>query len=66
MIQTDDQTLMAQQCVGKLRGILLEAGKVHSPEDYSKMAAPILLEIQQRDQGILDYLSREIEHPLAS
>ena len=58
--------LLAQQCIGNLRRILLEARKVHSSADYSRMAAPILLEIQQRDQEILQYLSRDMEQPLAS
>ena len=66
MIQTDDQMLLAQQCVGNLRRILLEARKVHSQRDYTRMAEPILLEIQQREQEILEYLSGSLEQPLAS
>ena len=30
------------------------------------MAQPILLEIQQREQEILEYLSRDLEQPMAS
>ena len=66
MIQTDDQMLLAQQSVGNLRTILLEARKVHSRQDYTRMAEPILLEIQQREQEILEYLSRDLEQPIAS
>ena len=66
MIQTDDQMLLAQQCIGNLRRILLEARKVHSPQDYARMAAPILLEVQQREQDILEYLSGYLEQPVAS
>ena len=66
MIQTDDEMLLAQQCVGNLRRVLLEARKVHSQPDYTRMAEPILLEIQQREQEILEYLSRDLEQPLAS
>ena len=58
--------LLAQHCVGNLRRILLEARKVHSQRDYIRMAAPILLEIQQREQEILEYLSRDLEQPIAS
>lgn len=58
MIQTDDQMLLAQQCVGNLRRVLLEARKVHPQQDYTRMAEPILLEIQQREQEILEYLTR--------
>jgi len=56
VIETDDQMLLAQQCTHNLRAILLEARKVHSPEDYSRMAEPILLEIQPREQEIIEYL----------
>ena len=66
MIQTDDQMLLAQQCVANLRRILLEARKVHSRQDYTRMAEPILLEVQQREQEILEYLSRDVEQPVAS
>jgi hypothetical protein len=66
MIQTDDQMLLAQQSVGNLRRVLLEARKVHSRQDYIRMAEPILLEIQQREQEILEYLSSDLEQPIAS
>ena len=66
MIQTDYQMLLAQECVANLRRILLEARKVHSRQDYTRMAEPILLEIQQREQEILEYLSRDVGQPLAS
>jgi hypothetical protein len=58
--------LLAQQCIGNLRRILLEARKVHSPQDYVRMAEPILLEVQQREQEIFEYLSGDLEQPLAS
>jgi hypothetical protein len=66
VIQTDEQMLLAQQCIGNLRRILLDARKVHSRQDYSRMAEPILLEIQQREQEILEYLSSNWEQPVAS
>ena len=49
--------LLAQQCIANLRKILLEARRVHSRQDYARMAEPILLEVQQREQQILEYLS---------
>ena len=61
MIQTDDQMLLAQQCVSNLRKVLLEARKVHSRQDYVRLAEPILLEVQQREQEILEYLSGDLE-----
>jgi hypothetical protein len=66
VIQTDDQVLLAQQCVANLRRILLEARKVHSARDYLRLSEPILLEVQQREQEILEYLSGSLEQPLAS
>ena len=66
MIQTDEQMLLAQQCIANLRQILMAARKVHSRQDYARMAEPILLEVQQREQEILEYLSRDLEQPLAS
>jgi hypothetical protein len=66
MIRTDDQMLLAQQCVANLRRILLEARKVHSRQDYARMAEPILLEVQQREQEILEYLSCDVEQPVAT
>ena len=66
MIQTDDQMLLAQQCIANLRRVLLEARKVHSRQDYARMAEPILLEVQQREQEILEYLSGDLEPRVAS
>jgi hypothetical protein len=65
VIQTDDQMLLAQQRIGNLRLILLEARKVHSRQDYTRMAEPILLEVQQREQEIFEYLSSDLEQPVA-
>ena len=66
MIQTDDQMLLAQQSIANLRRILLEARKVHSRQDYARMAEPVLLEVQQREQEILEYLSGDLEPRVAS
>ena len=66
MIRSDDQMLFAQECVANPRSILLEARKVHSRQDYARMAQPILLEVRHREQEILKYLSRDLEQPVAS
>ena len=66
MIQTEDQMLLAQQCIANLRRVLLEARRVHSRQDYARMAEPILLEVQQREQEILEYLSGDLEPRVAS
>jgi hypothetical protein len=43
----------------------LKARKAHSRQDYARMAEPILLEVQQREQEILEYLARDLEQPVA-
>jgi hypothetical protein len=57
VIETDEQTALAERCASNLRDVLLKARKVHPPQDYARLAAPILLEVQQREQEILECLS---------
>ncbi len=58
MIVNDQQLQVAQTAVENLQRVLLAARKVHSPHEYRSMSAPILLELQQREQEILAYLSQ--------
>ena len=58
MIQNDKQLEMAQQAIANLQKVLLQARGVHSAPEYRAMSEPILLEIQQREQEILVYLSQ--------
>jgi hypothetical protein len=58
MIQNDEQLLKAQQSIINLQKVLLELRKVHSKQEYRAISEPILLEIQQREQDILEYLSK--------
>ncbi len=58
MIENDDQLKVAQKAVENLQHVLVAARKVHSQQEYRLMSAPILLELQQREQEILSYLSR--------
>ena len=58
MIQNDEQLLKAQQSIINLQKVLLELRKVHSKQEDRAMSEPILLEIQQREQDILEYLSK--------
>jgi hypothetical protein len=65
VIHNDDELAVAQQAVFNLQRILLEARKVHTPQEYRAMSEPILLEIQQREQAILSYLSEApVEAPV--
>jgi hypothetical protein len=57
MIETDEHMQVAQQAAANLKNVLPEARKVHSPQDYLRLSALILLEIQQREQEILGYVS---------
>lgn len=55
MIRNDEQLMTAQKAVENLQKVLLEARKVHSNAEYRALSEPVLLEIQQREQDILDY-----------
>lgn len=58
MINNDHQLKVAQQTVENLQHVLLAARKIHNPREYRLMSAPILLELQWREQKILEYLTR--------
>jgi hypothetical protein len=58
MIENDEQLTVAQEAVRNLQQVLLAARKVHTAAEYRAMSEPILLELQQREQEILMYLSR--------
>jgi hypothetical protein len=48
---------VAQKTVENLQHVLLAARKAHNPQEYRLMSAPILLELQRREQEILEYLT---------
>lgn len=58
MIENDHQLKVAQEAIENLQETLLAARKVHNPKEYRLMSAPILLELQRREQEIFEYLSR--------
>jgi hypothetical protein len=58
MIDNDHQLKTAQKAVENLQQVLLAARKVHSHQEYRLMSVPILLELQRREQEILEDLSR--------
>lgn len=58
MIENDEQLKVAQKAVQNLHQVLLAARKVHNQQEYQLMSTPILIELQQREQEILAYLSR--------
>ena len=57
MIRNDEQLKKAQEAVRNLEIILEKARKVHNPTEYRSMSEPILIELQQRENDIIQYLS---------
>ena len=57
MIKNDEQLKKAQETVKNLETILEKARKVHTPTEYRAMSEPILIELQQRESEIIQYLS---------
>ncbi|HVF49360.1 MAG TPA: hypothetical protein VNA19_04695 [Pyrinomonadaceae bacterium] len=58
MIENDEQLEAAQRAVHNLQRVLLIARRTHGAEDYRLMATPFLLELQQREHEILNYLAQ--------
>ncbi|MCI0695861.1 hypothetical protein L0337_28150 [candidate division KSB1 bacterium] len=61
MILDDEQLHQAQSDIQKMWRFLEAARRTHSTLDYERLAAPYLLQIQQRQQEILEYLSTKSE-----
>ncbi len=57
MIQNPEQYELAEESIRKMKRFLLATKEAHSPEAYSALAAPILLELQEREREVLMYLS---------
>jgi len=57
MIENDEQLKKAKEAVKNLELVLEKARKVHSPSEYKAMSEPILMELQQRENEIIQYLS---------
>lgn len=58
MIENDDHLATAQKLIANLQKILLTARKVHNRHEYQLLSEPLLLELQQREHEVLEYLSR--------
>lgn len=57
MIDNDAQLHQAQADIQKLWRFLERARQTHTSLDYERLAAPYLLQIQERQQEVLIYLS---------
>jgi hypothetical protein len=61
VIQNDEQLHQAQADIQKLWSFLEHARQTHAPDDYERLARPYVLQIQDRQQEILEYLSSRPE-----
>ena len=59
MIHNDDQLHQAQQDIQTMWRFLEAARRTHSVIDYERLAAPYLLQLQERQQEVVEYLSRQ-------
>ena len=55
----DVQLRRAQESIQTIWRFLEAARESHSPLDYRRLAVPYLLQLQERQQDVLRYLSRE-------
>lgn len=55
----DAQLRCAQESIQTIWRFLEAARESHSPLDYRRLAVPYLLQLQERQQDVLRYLSRE-------
>ncbi|MGH7148134.1 MAG: hypothetical protein ACREIJ_09600 [Nitrospiraceae bacterium] len=61
VISNDEELHQAETAVQKLWRFLAQARQTHACADYERLAAPYLLQIQDRQQEILAYLSTRPE-----
>jgi len=63
MIMSNDQLHQAQSGVQTMWRFLEAARETHSPLDYQRLAVPYLLQLQERQQEVVEYLSRQPPYP---
>jgi hypothetical protein len=59
MITNDEQLHQAQKDIQTIWRFLEAARESHSPLDYRCLAVPYLLQLQERQQEVVEYLSRQ-------
>lgn len=59
MIANDEHLHQAQADIQTMWRFLEVARKTHSPLDYQRLAVPYLLQLQERQQEVIEYLSRQ-------
>lgn len=58
MIMSDEQLHQAQADIQSIWRFLEVAREAHTPLDYQRLAVPYLLQLQERQQAVVEYLSR--------
>ena len=61
MIQSDEQLHQAEADIQKLWSFLEHARQTHAPADYERLAKPYLLQVQERQREVLEYLATKPE-----
>jgi hypothetical protein len=59
MITNAEQLHQAQKDIQTMWRFLEAARESHSPLDYQRLAVPYLLQLQERQQEVVEYLSRQ-------
>ncbi len=59
MIASDEQLHRAQADIQTIWRFLEAARETHAPVDYQRLAVPYLLQLQERQQEVVEYLSRQ-------
>ena len=60
MITSDAQLHQTQADIQTIWHFLEAARETHAPLDYQRLAVPYLLQLQERQQEVVEYLSRHI------
>ncbi len=59
MITNDEQLHQAQKDIQTMWRFLEAARETHPPLDYHRLAVPYLLQLQERHQEVVEYLSQQ-------
>jgi len=58
MITSEEQLRQAQADIQAMWRFLETARTTHAPLDYQRLAVPYLLQLQERQQEVVEYLAR--------
>lgn len=60
MITSDEQLRQAQADIQTIWRFLEAARATHAPLDYQRLAVPYLLQLQERQQEVVEYLAQHL------